>query len=70
MSPGKLEKLQTGNFIVYVTAHAVKEVTVGKITALSKAEHNIVVHRHKPVADNCLRFCIGNQFMSKAALKS
>ena len=55
MSPGKLEKLQTGNFIVYVTAHAVKEVTVGKITAISKAEHNIVVHRHKPVADNCLR---------------
>ncbi len=55
MSPGKLEKLMTGNYVVYVTAHAEKEVTVGKITAISKAEANLVIHRHKPVPDNHFR---------------
>ena len=38
-----------------MTTHAVKGCTAGKITAISKAEATLVVHRHKPVADNCLR---------------
>jgi hypothetical protein len=55
LSPGKVDKIQTGNFIVYVIAHKTKECTVGKVTALSRAEATVIVHRYKPVTDNHLR---------------
>ena len=43
LSAGKLEKVQTGNYIAYAVAGKQKERTVGKIIALSKAEANVVV---------------------------
>ena len=55
MSPGKLEKIQTGNFIVYTLPGRTKECTVGKVISLSRAEQTAVVHRHKPCSDNHLR---------------
>ena len=55
ISPGKLDKVQTGNFIAYVVAGKVKECTIGKVTALSRAEASEVVHRYKQVADGHLR---------------
>ena len=41
--------------MVYVLPDRIKEVTVGKVTALSKSEQTVIVHRHKPVTDNNLR---------------
>ena len=55
ISPGKLDKVQTGNFIAYVVAGKMKECTIGKVTALSRAEASVVVHRYKPVTDGHLR---------------
>ena len=46
--------MQTGNFVVYVCPGKIKEVTLGEVTALSRSEQTIVVHRYKPVTDNCL----------------
>ena len=45
ISPGKLDKVQTGNFIAYVVAGKVKDCTTGKVTALSRAKASVVVHR-------------------------
>jgi len=55
ISPGKLDKVQTGNYIAYVVEGKAKECTIGKVTALSRAEATVVVHRHKPVTDHRLR---------------
>ena len=46
MSPGKLDRLQTGNFVVYVVHDRSKEVTVGKVAAISRSEQTVVVHRY------------------------
>jgi len=55
ISPGKLDKVTTGNFVVYVLSDKVKECTIGKVTALSKTEQSVIVHRYRPVTDNHLR---------------
>jgi len=55
MSPGKLDRVQTGNFVVYMLPDKVKEVTIGKVTALSRSEQTVIVHRYKPITDHCLR---------------
>jgi hypothetical protein len=55
MSPGKLELIQTGKYVVYVLPDKAKEVTVGKVTAVSRSEQTIIVHRYKPITDNQLR---------------
>ena len=55
LSPGKLEKLQTGNFVAYLKADRVKVVAVGKVTAISRAEQNVILHRYYPVTDGQLR---------------
>ena len=55
VSLGKLDKIHTGNFVVYAVANKTKEVTVGKVTALSRTEHTIIVHRYRPITDNHLR---------------
>ena len=55
VSPGKLDRLQTGNFVVYVVHDRIKEVTVGKVTAISRSEQTVVVHRYKPITDSQLR---------------
>ena len=55
VSQGKLDKVQTGNFIVYALAGKRQECTIGKVTALSRAEATVIVHRYRPVTDNHLR---------------
>ena len=55
MSPGKLDRVQTGNHVVYVLADKKKEITVGKVTAVSRSEQTVIVHRYKPVTDGHLR---------------
>ena len=55
VSPGKLDRIQTGNFVVYLLPDKPKEVTVGKVVALSKSEQTVVIHRYKPITDNHLR---------------
>ena len=55
LSPGKLEKLQTGNFVVYLLPGRVKECTVSKVTAISRAKAVVVVHRYRAITDNHLR---------------
>ena len=55
MSPGRLDKVQTGNCVVYRFAGRAKECTVGKVTAVSKSEATVVVHRYRPVSDHHLR---------------
>ena len=70
MSPGKLEKLQTGNFIVYVTAHAVKEVIQSERLPLFPRRNTTSLFTDTNQSRIIVSVCIGNQFMSKAALKS
>ena len=56
LSPGKLERVMTGNFVMYTAKDArAKEASVGKVTALSKTEGTVIVHRYRPVSDNCMR---------------
>ena len=54
-SPEKLKHVQTGNFVVYLLVDKSKQVTVGKVTAVSRQEQTVIVHRYKPVTDNRLR---------------
>ena len=42
MNPGKLDKVQTGNFIAYMILDKAKECAVGKITAISRAEATVI----------------------------
>ena len=55
ISSGKLDRVQTGNFVVYVLPDKPKEVTVGKVTDISRSEQTVIVRRHKPITDNQLR---------------
>ena len=55
ISPGKLDRVNIGNFVVYALADKAEEVTVGKITSISRSEQTVVVHRYKPVTDGRLR---------------
>ena len=41
--------------MVYAIEDKVKECTVGKITAISRAEATVIVHRYKPVSENHMR---------------
>ena len=54
-SPGKMDTVHAGNHVVYVIDGSRKECTVGKVTALSKAEATVIVHRYRPVSDNHMR---------------
>jgi len=53
VKPGKLEKVTAGNYIVYSVG--TKKCTIGKVISVSKAEANVVVHKHRPVSDSRLR---------------
>ena len=55
ISPGKLDKVQTGNYVAYTIADKSKEVTVGKVISISRPEQNVIVHSHRPVTDGHLR---------------
>ena len=56
MKPGKLEKLVSGNHIVYRTDDRRRKlVLVGKILNISKREAKVVVHKYYPVSDHRLR---------------
>ena len=55
ISPGKLSRLQTGNFLAYAKTGKQKVVCIGKVIAISSAEENVIVHCHRPVSDGQLR---------------
>ncbi len=55
MNPGKLDKVLTGNYVAYVIPEKAKECAVGKITAISRIEATVIVHRYRPVSDNHMR---------------
>ena len=55
MKPGRLEGLNTGNYIAYVLAGQTKKCAIGKILAVSRAEATVVIQRHRPITDNRLR---------------
>ena len=40
---------------ILVESNVKKECTVGKVTALSRQERSVIVHRYRPVPDNHLR---------------
>lgn len=55
MSPGKNHKIHPGSYVVYIVAGKKKEVTVGKVTAVSAAEATVILHKHRPVTDHHFR---------------
>ena len=55
MSKCMLERLVTGNFIVYSVATKQKVCTVGKVLSISRPESNCIVHCHKAVCECHLR---------------
>ena len=55
LSPGKLDQINLGNFVVYAVAGRDKACAIGKTITISDREFSLAVHRYKLVTDNHLR---------------
>ena len=55
ISKGMLERLVTGNYIVYSVATKQKVCKVGKVLTISRPENSCIVHYHRAVCDCHLR---------------
>ena len=51
----KLDKVGVGGYVAYAAAGKKKTCRIGRVQLISKAEQEVVVHRHRPLTDGRLR---------------